>query len=324
MAISGITDVRRLPIVGTVRLGEKHKNASGKEYPSKLDHFNFKDAAELMSVYGEDCREMDIIIPVEDNDVFFNQARKAYRLSGLFCSCSDMKTASRVRVGKAVEASAHHKVGDVLDPQGEDYLAKSGQECNVGERFMLPCPGDDCQFSKNKMCKGIGRLIFMVPISPKFGCYVISTTSFHTMVGLNSYIDAIRNAAGRISNIPLKLRLVPKEVAPNGKKSTVYILKLEFNGTIANLRAYKDQLLLAAPIPANALPTHEELDKAVPEDLVAHGGETLGEVVGDSAPAPEEEVPKADAVVLTPAQQAKVELADKPAPPAKKVRPKGF
>src|SRR3990167_2672876 len=266
--IKGISDVRRLPRLGKIRLGEKKISAgSGKQYPSKLDHFNFKDVPEVAAVYGDNCKELDILLPVENQDIFFSQERKAYRLTGLFCKSSDGDTATRVRVGIS-DGMGKVPKGAILDPEGEAFIKEQGIECGPGEMFELPCLGEGCSFTENKMCRPIGRLLFMLPKVPKFGCYEISTTSFNSMVELNSYLEAIRGTAGRVSMIPLKLQLVPKQVQVAGKATGIFHLKIAYAGTVSDLMKYRDQKALPAPLPATALPSKIELDSHPPEDLM--------------------------------------------------------
>lgn len=279
--IKGISDVRRLPRLGKIRLGEKRKAQSGKEYPSKLDHFNFKDVPWVAEVYGEACKELDIVVPVENQDVFFSQERKAYRLTGLFCKSSDGVTATRVRVGQADGSNPKAPKGTILDQGGEAFLKEQGISCEVGEMFELPCMGEECPFTERKMCRPIGRLMFMLPKVQRFGCYEISTTSFNSMVTINSYLEAIRHAAGRVSMIPLKLRLVPKQVQVEGKATQIFHLEMVYEGTLTSLMGYQNgRQALPAPMPAAALPAKIELDKEAPEDLMPHGGAALEEKLG--------------------------------------------
>lgn len=270
MPIKGITDVRRLPRLGKIRLGEKKKTADGVEYPTALDHFSFKDVPEVAAIYGGNCKELDVVFPVEDTELFFRQARIAYGLSRIFCRCDDMVTATRMRV----EAGK--------DADGEKFIKAQGLQVKEGERYELPCVPEDCPYalSAKKLCRGIGRLMFMLPRVPRFGCYEVTTTSFHSMVSLNSYIDAVRNQAGRISMIPLKLKLVPTNVAPGGKKKTVFTMQVIFEGSMEDLRAFGNNTLLAGPMPQAALPTHEELDKEIPTDLVNTEGKALEAMIG--------------------------------------------
>ena len=250
--IKGISDVRRLPRLGKIRLGEKKKGERG-DYPSKLDHFSFKDVPWVAEVYGDNCKEIDIILPVENQDTFFSQERKAYRKAGLFCKSSDGDTAVRVRVGVSDGKNSTAPAGTVMDPEGEAHLKETGEAVEVGEMFELPCAGEHCSFTDKKMCKPIGRLLFMLPKVQRFGCYEISTTSFNSMMTLNSYIEAIRGTAGRVSMIPLRLRLVPKQVQVNGKATGIFHLELVYAGTMTELLAYRDGVkALPAPMPAAA------------------------------------------------------------------------
>lgn len=257
--IPGISNVRRLPRLGKIRLGEKRKSEkSGKEYPAALDYMNVEDAPGVKEVYGDKPTELDVMFPVEDQDVFFPQALKAYRASGLFCKSDDGQTAVRVRVGPG-------EGGAVQDKQGEDFIKAKGLDVAVGDMFELPCPHQSCPFYESDKCKPIGRLLFMLPKVPRFGVYEITTSSRNSMIGVNSYLDAIRAVAGRVSMVPLKLRLVPMETQADGKKKTIHVLELTFEGSVSSLAKIGQR-------PAGeafALPGPEELDREVPEDLYA-------------------------------------------------------
>lgn len=291
--IKGVSDVRRLPRLGKIRLGEKRQK-DGREYPAALDHFNFSDVPFVEQVYGKNCRDLEIMLPHEELDVFFPQARKAYRRSGLFCKCDDGETATRVRVGISDGAGKVPK-GQPMDPVGEAFLKETGEEVAIGDMFELPCPAEECPFTQQNFCKPIGRFLFLVPKVPRFGVYEISTTSFNSIVSLNSYIDAIRNAAGRVSMIPLKLRLVPKQAQVEGKAKTIHHLELVFEGSIQQLLAYSKREL-PPPLPKTALPSREELDKELPDDLVPHAGESLEKKLAVKLPVQAPPAPAAPAV----------------------------
>jgi len=274
MPIKGISEVRRMRRIGKVRLGEKKTNAAGKEYPTALDHFNFVDAPELLAMYGKDCKEIDIIIPNENVDAFFPQERKCYRTSGLFCR-GDGETATRVNVGLSdgdKNAKAVPK-GQPLDPEGMEFIKAQGLNIVAGDMFDMPCLGEKCHFTERKFCKPIGRFLFMVPKTPRIGIYEISTTSYNSIVELNSAIDTIRAIAGRISMIPLKLRLVPKEtkVPKTAMKKTIFHLVMEYHGSIESLSKFRD----AKQIPMEQLPARHELEQHIPNDLMPMGGEKL-------------------------------------------------
>ena len=279
--IKGLSEIRRIRRIGKVRLGEKKISQGGKEYPSALDHFSFVDAPDLLKMYGPACKEIDIIIPNENVDAFFPQLRKCYRSSGLFCS-GDGESAMRVNVGLS-DGDKNSKAvakGQPLDPEGHKFIQFQGIKAGMGDMFSIPCLGEACHFTERKFCKPIGRFLFLVPNSPRIGVYEISTSSFNSIVELNSAIETIRGLAGRISMIPLKLRLVPKEtkVPKTAMKKTIHHLVLEYLGTMESLVAYRD----AKQIPDAALPKRHELEQHIPEDLMPDGGAKLdGHLAGE-------------------------------------------
>lgn len=323
MPIKGISEKRRLRRLGRIRLGKKEPNASGRgDHPVALDHFNFEDAPELIALFGNNCKEIDVILPNEKVDAFFPQERKAYRTSGLFCR-GDGENATRINVGISDGKNSNKvPVGKELDPEGARFIREQGLQVQVGEMFDMPCLGEECPFTLQKFCKPIGRFLFIVPSAPRVGVYEISTTSYNSIVELNSSIDTILGIAGRISMIPLKLRLVPKDtnVPKTTMKKVIYHLVLEYAGTFAALAQYKN----VKEIPLDSLPTRRELDLEIPDDLVRKAGAALEEEIGPSKPAaaaaPVEEHPDPE-----PEEALEGEIVEEPVeppPPAAVTPPK--
>jgi hypothetical protein len=272
--IDGISNVRRLPRLGIIRLGEKAETANGKEYPKKLDHFNLKDAPNVAQVFGNEPKTLDIMLPHEDINVFFPQWRKAYgKSSGLFCR-GDGKTADRTRFGvsdgKPYKDGSPNKIpaGGAFDPEGEKFIKESGLQVKVGARYELPCLGENCSFTLKKVCKPLAQMMFLMPSVPGVGVYQISTGSFNSMVDINSYIEIVRGIAGRVSMIPLKLSLVPKDVNVEGKKIGIFHLKLEYTGHMTDLIKYRNEKYLSADL----LP---QIEHETPVDVVPQQGEAL-------------------------------------------------
>jgi hypothetical protein len=227
VAIKGVSDIRRLPRLGKIRLGEKALAQSGKEYPKAVDYFVCPD--EVKKVYGEKPRVLDIMFPVEDTNIFFPQWYKRYGAStGLICK-GDGETAIMV------------------DPE-------------TGEMQEIECCPDECEWYAKKHCRRLANLQFLLPKVPGLGVWQIDTTSFYSIVNLNSAIEMIRAVAGRIRMIPLQLVLKPQEVAPDGKKKTVYVLDLIAPFTLQKLVAVGQ-----ANAPAFLLPPVDENER--PEDL---------------------------------------------------------
>jgi hypothetical protein len=206
MPIKGISEVRRLPRLGKIRLGIKAVSQKGSEYPKAVDYFVCNSdkstpeaaAAAFHAVYGDKPKAIDVMFPVEDRDQFFPQFYRRYGSgTGLLCK-GDGERATEVNR-------------------------------ETGEMTEIECLGEDCPWAKKNPahCRPVGTIQFLLYKVPGLGVWNIDTTSFHSIVNLNSAIDFIRQlTGGRISWLPLKLVLRPKEVQAEGKKKTVFIMDL--------------------------------------------------------------------------------------------------
>ena len=313
--ILGVTDVTRLPRLGKIRLGEKTvSERSGKEYPAALDHFNFRDVPEVAAVYapnGEPCRELfPVLLPDNDENVFFPTCRVAYRASGWWCRCSDGETATRFFSPN--------------DAQGRAYLAEKGQQSiGEGQNYEIPCMGEECPYTKNDECSPLGRLFFILPTVPRFGVYEIATGSFNSIVNVTNFTRSMRNMAGTLSGLPFALLLKPLEVQPDGKKKTVYVLELQYRGSYAGLVKRAAQLQASGGRPLGLLqPT--TFEDSVPDDLYPLGGQRLeARLEGKPIPLPHgsEDLSERLAGVTEVTQEIRVPEAPEPpvGPPAPEI-----
>ncbi|MBA7591911.1 hypothetical protein ES708_34082 [subsurface metagenome] len=72
---------------------------------------------------------------------------------------------------------------------------------------------------------------------PGLGVWQLDTTSFYSIVNVNSCVDLIKRLCGRISFIPLTLSLEPQIVEPPGiKKKTVHILQIRSDVKLAEIQ----------------------------------------------------------------------------------------
>jgi len=70
--IKGLSEQRRLPRIGKIRLGVKKKSPrTGAEYPVATDYFVCP--TEVQAVYGEKPKRLDVIIPLEDEEIWASQ-----------------------------------------------------------------------------------------------------------------------------------------------------------------------------------------------------------------------------------------------------------
>lgn len=210
--VKGVSERRRLPRLGKIRLGFKKVTKSGKEYPAEADYFICPP--EVQKTYGEKPKELDIVFPVEDPEVFFPQSYKAYGIDQRLKCKGDGEVAIRV----------NQETGDLEERD---------------------CP---CEWLEEGKCAIRGHLLVILPKVSMGGTYQIDTGSYHNIVSINSYIDYLRALVGRVSLIPLILRRVEQVVqAPDGKARKHYLLQLELSAdfeTIVKMRKEKEFVLV--------------------------------------------------------------------------------
>lgn len=197
MPIKGLSDIRRLPRLGSIHLGVKKTASSGKEYPAEVDYFVCPPA--VQAVFGEKPTELRIMFPVDNDGVFFQQWNKRYTTSLLQCK------------------------GD-----GEKAFTW-GDDGNMKE---IPCP---CE-KLGAECKPIGTLQFLIPDVPGAGVWQITTSSKTSIVDVNSSIAFVRATCGRVHMIPLILKREKREMqrveGGQTKKSTHYTLKIDVDKNV--------------------------------------------------------------------------------------------
>ncbi len=212
MSIKGVSDQLRLPRRGKIRLGEKKlSEKSGKEHPVSLDYFAVPD--EVKSIYGDKPRKLDIMLPMEDRESFFPQNYKRYGSSvGLLCKGN----------------------GEVAAEAGEKGMKE------------IECLGKDCEWYKKSDCKQVGNFQIILPKIKGLGIYQIDTSSYNSIVNLNSGIEMIRGMLGKISWIPLILEVQMQEAHPlvGGKKikTTIPVMSITADLTVYDMLKMKSSL----------------------------------------------------------------------------------
>jgi len=245
--IKGISEIRRLPRLGKIRLGEKVKAPGKNPYPRALDHFNVPE--EIRPHVGEKPNKLSIMFPVEESEVFAPQFLKCYSMTqGLVCRGD----------GERCTRKVDSDTGDLANHTTEHW-----------EFREMTCDPDTCaeavgdpEMGIRPQCRRVMNLLFVLPDVPGLGVWQLDTSSFYSIVNINSCIDVIRGLCGRISGIPLTLSLESREVTPPGmKKKTVHVLHLRSDLKLSQLQ----RLALKAPAKRLAMPQVEEEEP--PEDL---------------------------------------------------------
>lgn len=241
--IKGLSEIRRIPRLGKIHLGEKKKSEkSDNLYPSATSYFvvhqdnnTSKEMAEKFhKAYGDHPKELNIVFPLDDPEKFFPQWLKRYSKSMLLCKGDGEK---------AIEV-----------------------DVKTGERKEIACLYKNCPYYKKKLCRKIGNLQFYLKEIPG-GVWQIDTSSGNSIIGLNSAIDLIRaQNGGHIAGIPLKLSLHPVQVTVSGYPKTIYVLKLsqsEYNKEPKEPNILPD----TDDVPEDLFPDNVDLEEDVPNNL---------------------------------------------------------
>jgi hypothetical protein len=214
MAIKGLSDQVRLPRLGKIRLGVREKGR-GISYPRAVDYFVCPEP--VRKVYGNRPKELRILFPIEDESRWAAQFYQCYsRGMGLVCK------------GDGQRARA------LLDEQTGCLATRSSRKTTLKE---IDCHPQTCPHYGER-CRRVMNLQFLLPDVPGLGVWQLDTSSYWSMVNINNGLKIVRQACGRVSMIPLRLKLVAQQVWPNGSKKAAYVLALGTPLTLMQMRRY--------------------------------------------------------------------------------------
>jgi hypothetical protein len=281
-SIAGLSEARRLPRIGKLRLGTKVMSKGGKEIPRELDYFLLPEPGpddpasvheaftRFREIYGEKPRELDVVIPSDDVGVFFPQRYKCYGSSGLRC-VGDGNTAERI--------------GSALGKLGEESA----------EFFEISCPTpQECEFAAAHGCKPVGSLFVILPRVSLGGCFQVDVSGINSILNINSAVEHVRTLCGRVSGLifrkgveiksALSLKRVPIKTQGGGHSAVHYPITLELRMSIDELRELMSDRLpeLHAPAPER-LPFEPDDDPAAGSQEEERAHERKGEISGDES-----------------------------------------
>lgn len=301
MAIKNLSDIRRLPRLGKIRLGIKKKTASGAEYPAEVDYFildpqtpseleNQKLIDEFHQLYGEQPKQIKIMLPVADTELYFPQFYKRYgRSTSLQCK-GDGETAT---------------CATKEFTQGLEILG--GEEMG---QFKVRCLGRECIYFKNRQCAMVGSIQVLLPDLPGAGVWQIDTGSFNSIVSLNSGIEYVKALCGRAHMLPLTLERREIETAHDGKKTKHYALQINMDFRLNDLQKFAQidstKILLELPAP----------DPEVADIVFQENAPEIEAIAGPVAPpAPAPSTPATPPPPAAPPVSAPAPAAERQAPP---------
>lgn len=270
--IKGVSDIRRMPRLGKIRLGIKIQEPNKNPYPRATNYFVVPDEVKKMLNQDKPTR-LPIMFPTENLEEFAQQWLRCYSFTqGLVCKGDGAKALRKIDV----------MTGAIADHTTAEWVFRD-----------VTCDPDTCpeyvgdpERNIKPQCRRVMNLLFLLPDVPGFGVWQLDTSSFYSIININSCVDLIMRLCGRISFIPLTLSLEPREVTPPGiKKKTVHILHIRSDVKLAEI-----QKLGRVPPERVLLPAVEE--EEAPEDLFPE--ETL--VEAEVTKHREEETPPAEQV----------------------------
>lgn len=298
--IKGLTEKRRMPRLGKIGMGLRKVTAQGKEYPSETDHFVFDEEdlrrwPKIGETCGENPRELKIMFPAESQDVIFPQANKFYgSTQGLKCKGDG----SQEMIGTATRWLC---------------VACGKMACQCKDRRTIEtevtCP---CDLLDGRQCKPVGCLMFVLYEVTMAGVWQVDTSSYHSIIDVNSYLDFVRMLCGRVKGVPLVLKRVERVTHGGGHAATHYTLQLAYEGESAaapllSAAAAQEQLLIDPPHDdgdeCDPIPDDPE---AAPPGAAEERGPATAPPAGNGAggdahgsPAPSAPLDPADALVPT-------------------------
>lgn len=217
---------------GKIKIGQKGaliKSRQGNEFqpPQKLDHFvittlergsdgNFVHDAAMHSRFGKAPREVPVRLLFNDPWLNFQTTYAAFKGGTRFCT-GDGERAERIGPNGAVTA----------------------MDC--------PCHLLDPTYDGKDKCKINGTLSVVIDGAEIVGgVWKLRTTSINTCQGIASSLALLSSVTGgQIAGVPLMLTIRPKaSVTPQGASTTVYVVGLEFRGSLDSLRDLAHQRAL--------------------------------------------------------------------------------
>lgn len=285
--IKGVSERRRLPRLGKIRLGVKVLAKSGQAYPAEVDYFVVPP--EVQKIYGPKPKALDVMFPVQDRGVIFPQALKWYG-SGRGLKC----------IGDGERAMRLNDATGVMEP--------------------ADCP---CPLLESGQCARRAHLMVILPKVNMGGVYQIDMGSYNSIVDLNSGLDYVEAMVGRVAMVPLVLTRVPRETFGGGQRRVHYPLQVSLAtndiGWINRLRTetaviLERQAAFVLPAPVEENPALDEEGVMLTEAQAAAEGVAVEAALepANGAPAP--------APMSCPASPAAEAAASRPPAPAAEAR----
>ena len=223
--------VVRLPRCGKIALGRRDEQG----LPRAVDYFIAPP--EVQAVYealykreGRECeyddegtlkiRELDVMIPVDDEETFAPYWLKRYGAASLICrGDGEQATVDLAWV------DAHPEEYPVAWHDGKPVDVETGDVLEVetgvkGRQWVkLPCPYEKCAHYQRKLCREVFIFSVILPRVNMMGVYSLDSSSWNSFNDLLNSLELLREAqrrrggSGDVSFVPMTLKVHLKKVA---------------------------------------------------------------------------------------------------------------
>ena len=213
--IEGVSDQVELPRVGKIRLGApKGERNAGKDLPHfRFDEEDLEKFPALRPIASSKPTELDAMLPVESQDVWFPQAMRLYGADQRLKCIGNLRTARRYACAKC---------GQMICRQNCKHpFVWTDREC--------PCELAD---PPKRACRLVARLYVFLPQITLAGCWMIQTTNRDSIRQVQSGAALVRGMIGRVSMVPLKLGRISRPTQVDGKMMPHWPLTLAYAGDL--------------------------------------------------------------------------------------------
>jgi hypothetical protein len=292
---------RRLVRLGIIRLGHKETKVKTRadgteyevEYPVQDDHFLLHDAPDVAEFYGDEPRELDVILPFPDIARNFDAFYNVWAGGVLVCKGDGEQVQYaapfNVKKTRSGRTGVYNAAGDTLvsDGQAQVTFEWNGQSFAPGD--IVPCPGASGSAYPHCVACRVSAILKVMMAKPelfRLGYYQVATGSgrnYDTLLGTLELISG--NGQRPVSGIPFKLRLVKEATTytENGKRKATekWFLQLEPDPTLTR-QLYQQQAaaLVRAELPAPTVDMEtgevstgwDEVEPEAPPPFAEEGG----------------------------------------------------
>jgi hypothetical protein len=267
---------KMLPEIGKIKIGNKgetRKSKAGNDYrlPQKLDHFiittNEKDSnddfiidSEIHAILGDQPKELPIRLLFNDLKLNFITRYAIYKGKDK-CICEG----DGVTFYWLNEANNEWKVGRVpVEEMKSDF---KGDKCKING--VLSC-----------VIEGVNKI---------GGVWKFRTVGINSVIALKTGLEFIQQlTGGQLAGIPLTLVLRPKTVNVEGKSTKVYVVNVEYRGTIEQLQETAYKILTSRSIFSQRLLQVEQQAVKQLQEMPNAFDEDIAETVAEFYPTQQE------------------------------------